>query len=110
MIKPPDHTWKSYAEFLLSTLPRYEQEWFKSRFDHFFWWWETVGGTIRGKVSRADVPDEDDPKLEAAHKAPSWRRIARCIITNDKLGRSLSFAQTARQWERYQEFRNVYGE
>lgn len=105
MQKPPGHSWKSYAEFLLSTLPRYEQEWFRRKFDHFFGWWLKHYG-----IEIDQVPDEADPALEAAKKAPSWRRIARAILVNDKIGKSLSFSQTKRQWEKYQEFREVYGE
>lgn len=105
MRKPPGHTWKSYAQFLLSTLPRYEAEWYKKKFERFFWWWEHHYG-----VKVGDVPDEADPKQEAARKAPSWRRIARAVITNDKLCRSLSFAQSPRQWEKYEEMKALYGE
>lgn len=105
MVKPPGHTWKSYADFLLASLPRYEREWYLAKFKHFFWWWEARRG-----ITLDMVPDEADPALEAARKTPSWRRICRCIITNDKLCRSLSFDQTKHQWEKYLHFREEYGE
>lgn len=103
MEKPPGHTWRSYAEFLLSTLPAYERQWYSDRFEHFFDWWEDRGIPI------GDVPDEADPKLEAAKQAPSWRRIARCLMTNDKLCKSLSFAQTKHQWDTWRWYQERYG-
>ena len=105
MTKPEGHTWKSYTEFLLSTLPAFLREWYLAKFKHFFWWWEKHYG-----IKVEDVPDEADPVLEQGKKAPSWRRLARCILVNDKIGKSLSFTQTKRQWEKYQEFREKYGE
>lgn len=105
MQKPPGHTWKSYTEFLLNTLPKYEKEWYQAKFDHFFKWFEKHEG-----IKKEDVPDEADPKLEAGKKAPSWRRLARAIITNDKICKSLSFSQTKGQWDKYLYFKEVYGE
>lgn len=105
MIKPPGHTWKSYTQFLLGTLPRYEMEWYLAKFKTFWKWWVKHYG-----IGENDAPDCADPKIEAARKAPTWRRLARVILTNDKIGRSISFSQTKRQWEKYQEFREVYGE
>ena len=105
MTKPEDHTWRSYAEFLLSTLPKFQQVWFKAKFEHFWWWWKK-----HYDIDLEDVPDEADPKLEASKKTPSWRRIARCILTNDIICKSLSFSQTKRQWQKYQALREEYGE
>jgi len=105
MIKPEGHTWKSYAEFLLNTLPKFEQEWYKKKFERFFYWWEHKYG-----IKREDVPDEANPKLEQQRKMPSWRRIARVLITNDKLCHRLSFSQTKGQWEKYLALKEEYGE
>lgn len=105
MVKPPGHTWKSYTQFLLATLPRYEREWYLAKFRVFFKWWKRHHG-----IEEEDAPDCADPKIEAARKAPTWRRLARVILTNDKLGRSISFSQTKRQWEKYQKFKEIYGE
>lgn len=105
MIKPEDHTWKSFAEFILSTLPRYEREWYMVKFRRFFWWWDKHYG-----INIDFVPDEAPPKGEAARKYPSWRRIARTLLTNDKICRSLSFGQTVGQWAKYMRFKEEYGE
>lgn len=105
MQKPDGHTWRSYSEFLLDTLPRFQAEWYRRKFARFFAWWEKELG-----ITLADVPDEAPPDVEAARKSPSWRRICRCILLNDMLCRSLTFDQTVRQWERYQALREEFGE
>jgi len=99
---PPGHTWKSYVEFLLETLPRYEAEWYRRKFKVFLEWWAEHG--------YPEIPDEGDPRLEAQKKVPSWRRIAKCILKNDRLCKSLSFAQTKNQYQKYLELREIYGE
>ena len=105
MEKPDEHTWRSYSEFLLDTLPKYQQVWFTAKFDNFFAWWEKEHG-----IAKEDVLDEASPKLEAAKKIPSWRRIARCILTNDVICKSLSYGQTKNQWKKYQALKEEYGE
>jgi len=103
VILPKGHTWKSYTEFLLETIPRYEAEWYRMKIKKFLDWWAKHGYPD-------GIPDEADPKLEVAKKAPSWRRIAKCILKNDKLCKSLSFNQTKNQYEKYQALREMYGE
>lgn len=105
MIKPKEHTWKSYAEFLLNTLPKFEQEWYKQKFKVFFTWYEKQQG-----IHLDDIPDQADPYLEQHKKVPSWRRICRVLLTNDKLCKGLSFAQTKGQWEKYLALKEEFGE
>jgi predicted phosphoadenosine phosphosulfate sulfurtransferase len=52
----------------------------------FLRWWSDKGIDC--------IPDEDDPRLEAARKAPSWRRIAKMLLRNDYWAKGLSFTQT----------------
>lgn len=101
-ILPEGHTWKSYTEFLLETLPRYEAEWYRRKFKVFLEWW--------AKHGYPEIPDAADPKLEAQKKVPSWRRLAKCILKNDRLCKSLSFAQTKNQYQKYLELKELYGE
>ena len=103
-ILPEGFTWKTYTEFLLQTLPRYEAEWYKRKFEVFFKWWEKHG------YPRDEIPDEADSHLEARKKIPSWRRLAKCILKNDRLCKSLSFAQTKYQYEKYKKLKEEYGE
>jgi predicted phosphoadenosine phosphosulfate sulfurtransferase len=50
---PPGHTWKSYCEFLLSTLPPYIGKMFRRKFESTFKVWLEKGAT----VLRTSLPD-----------------------------------------------------
>ena len=50
---PPGHTWKSYCEFLLSTLPPYIGQMFRRKFESTFRVWLEKGAT----VLRESLPD-----------------------------------------------------
>ncbi|MHA1347478.1 MAG: DUF3440 domain-containing protein [Candidatus Heimdallarchaeaceae archaeon] len=113
IVKPDDHTWKSYAKFLLETLPKHEKEWYLIKFKVFFKWWEKHGFPFD------EIPDDDLPQKHlrlkkpdgAYHKrGPSWKRICKCILKNDKLCKSLSFSGTKKQYEKYNELRNKYAQ
>ncbi len=95
---PHGHTWESYARFLLASLPEAEAEHYRVKIRWFLHWWEK-NGFARG------VPDEADPALEAAKKAPSWRRICKVILKNDRLCKGLTFSQTAP--ESYAKYRKI---
>ena len=83
---PPGHTWHSFARFLLETLPQAEREHFETKILAFLKW-HADRGFVDG------IPDEADPKLEAGKKAPSWRRICKVILKNDRMCRGLGFSQ-----------------
>jgi predicted phosphoadenosine phosphosulfate sulfurtransferase len=92
---PPGHTWRSFAEMLLSSLPDKAAEHFQAKIDvHRKWWMD------RGYPD--GIPDDADPKLEAARKAPSWRRICKAILRNDYWCKGLGFTQhRSGSYERY---------
>lgn len=50
---PPGHIWKSYCEFLLSTLPPYIGKMFRKKFESTFRVWLEKGAT----VLRSSIPD-----------------------------------------------------
>lgn len=50
---PPGHTWKTYCEFLLSTLPPYIGKMFRRKFESTFRVWLEKGAT----VLRSSLPD-----------------------------------------------------
>jgi len=93
---PKGHTWQSYAEFLLSTMPPHTAEHYRRKIATFLKWWDEKGAV-------PVVPDEADPQLEAKRKAPSWRRICKVLLKNDYWCKGLSFTQTKREMERQQE-------
>lgn len=83
---PPGHTWRSFAELLLDTLPPKTKRHFEAKIDvHRKWWMD------RGYED--GIPDEADQKLENKRKVPSWRRICKAILRNDYWCKTLGFSQ-----------------
>jgi predicted phosphoadenosine phosphosulfate sulfurtransferase len=95
---PPGHTWQSFVEFLLDSLPAEEADHYRDKIAVFVRWWRERG---------VDLPEEADPKLEAARKAPSWRRVAKVILKNDRLCKGLSFTQQMSTRTAYENYRRV---
>jgi predicted phosphoadenosine phosphosulfate sulfurtransferase len=94
---PASHpTWKSYVDFLLESLPEYEAEHYRNKIAVFMRWWQEKRGV--GMV------DEAPYEVESKKKAPTWRRVAKTILLNDRMCRRLSFSQqrsTETAYERY---------
>jgi len=89
-------TWQGFAEFLLSTMPAAEARHYKDKISVFLHWYESRGYPD-------GIPDEADSHAEAARKAPSWRRICKVILKNDRLCKGLGFSQTSSvAFEKYQ--------
>lgn len=89
VVLPEGHTYQSYARLLLDTMPPYLRDHYMEKIDKFLRWWEDEGVK--------EIPDHDDPKLEAARKIPSWRRICKVLLKNDYWCKGLSFSQTKRE-------------
>lgn len=89
---PGGHSWQSYCEFLLSTMPDSTAEHYRNKIGIFIRWWQKHGVPV--------IPQEADPHLEAKKKAPSWRRICKVLLKNDYWCRGLSFSQTKKEMEK----------
>ena len=89
---PPGHTYQSYAEFLLETMPPRLAEHYREKISRFLKWWEKEG--------IPEIPQEADPKEEALRAAPSWRRICKVLLKGDYWCKGLSFSQTKRDIEK----------
>ena len=98
---PIGHTYKSYAEFLLSTLPPAMASGYKEKIDKFIAWWRKSGVE--------EIPDFADPSMESSKKAPSWRRIVKMILKNDRYCKSLSFGMTKKDKQRQYDMIVQYG-
>lgn len=83
--KPDNHTWQSYTNYLLKSLPEKMQIHYKERFKKFI-----VGWKKRGYDK---IPDEAPHDLEVKCWAPSWKRMARCILRNDYYCKGLGQTQ-----------------
>jgi predicted phosphoadenosine phosphosulfate sulfurtransferase len=92
--KPAGHTWESFANLLLESLPPKTQDHFKNKIAVFIHWWQLKGYPT--------IPDEADPKAEAARDVPSWRRICKALLRNDYWCKGLSFGMhKSAAYERY---------
>lgn len=83
--KPPNHTWKSFTNLLLQTMPKKTREHYTVRFKKFIFGWHARGYAV--------VPDESPPELEAKCWAPSWRRMCKVLLRNDYWCKGLGQAQ-----------------
>lgn len=95
--KPEGHTWKSYTNYLLKSLPITTQKHYKERFVKFIAGWKKRG--------YLHIPDESPIELESACWAPSWRRMARCILRNDYYCKGLG--QTQPKSEAYEKYKAI---
>ena len=84
--RPEGHTWESFAELLLGSMPEPTAEHYRNKIAVFLRWWEERGFD-------SGIPDEVDAKDEAARRAPSWRRICKALLRNDYWCKGLSFSQ-----------------
>lgn len=85
--KPKNMSWQEYTNFLLKTLPKKTQKNYKQRFEKFIAGWMQRG--------YKQIPDEAPHSLEVKCWAPSWKRMARCILRNDYYCKGLGQTQPA---------------
>ena len=84
--KPEGHTWESFANLLVNSLPPKTKEHFENKIMlHIRWWMER--GYPEG------IPDAVEYALEAKRLAPSWRRICKSLLRNDYWCKGLGFTQ-----------------
>lgn len=82
---PPGHTWKSFCNMLLKTMPKKTSMHYRERFEKFIYGWKARGYET--------IPDEAPPELEAKCWVPSWRRMCKTILRNDYWTKGLGQAQ-----------------
>jgi predicted phosphoadenosine phosphosulfate sulfurtransferase len=93
---PSGHTYKTYAKFLLSTLPPHIEQHYRKKIYKFLKYWKKHKEELPNKR----LPDFGERKLEASRKVGSWRRIVKVLLKNDYWCKGLSFSQTKREMER----------
>jgi len=82
---PPGHTWESFTNLLLRSLPKPTREHYINRFRGFIKGWRGRGYD--------KIPDEAPKVLENKHWAPSWRRLAKVLLRNDWWCKGLGLTQ-----------------
>jgi predicted phosphoadenosine phosphosulfate sulfurtransferase len=84
--KPVNHSWKSFCNLLLSSLPKDTSTHYISKFKVFIKWWKDRGYP-------EGLPEEAPPHLESQKLAPSWRRLCKVLLRNDYWCKGLAFTQ-----------------
>lgn len=84
--KPDGHTWKSFCNLLLSTMPEVTREHYLERFRSWMKGWQS-----RGYYD--GIPDEAPRQLEKKYWAPSWRRLCKVLLRNDWWCKGLGLTQ-----------------
>lgn len=98
--RPENHTWESFAEMLVDSMPGPTAEHYRNKIAVFVkWWWHR--GYEHG------IPDEADPGLEAARRAPSWRRVCKALLRNDYWCKGLSFSQQNKNESSYARYNAI---
>ena len=93
--KPAGHTWQSFTELLLATMPAATRAHYTARFQSFLAGWSRRG-------YRDGIPDEAPRCLEKKQWAPSWRRLCKVLLRNDWWCKGLGLTQPkSAAYERY---------
>jgi predicted phosphoadenosine phosphosulfate sulfurtransferase len=93
--KPSGHTWKSFAEMLVASMPPKTESQYRNKILLFEKWW-----VARGYPD--GIPDDAPLALEAKREAPSWRRVCKSLLRNDYWCKGLGFSQhKSAAYERY---------
>jgi len=86
IIKPDNHTWRSFCVLLLKTMPKVTREHFLERFRKWIGGWRK-----RGYID--DIPDEAPLELEKKQWVPSYRRLCKVLLRNDWWCKGLGLTQ-----------------
>jgi len=120
---PKGHTWKSYCEFLLSTLPADVRTRYQAKLDTSIKFWKERGGVLgsdtvdklkeRGiniavgdktnyKTDKLPVRMDylDDIDISEFREIPTYKRMCICIMKNDHFCKYMGFSQTKCEMEK----------
>jgi len=128
---PPGHTWKSYMEFLLSTLPEGTRQNYLDKLRTSIKFWRKRGGvlsdraiqdlkdsgaamevieetnynTTKKTVRMEYLDDIDSPDFQYI---PTYKRMCVCIMKNDHLCKYMGFALNKKERERRKDAMEKY--
>lgn len=98
--KPDNHTYKSFCNLLLQSLPKPTREHYIRKFKGFMKGWQGRGYTT--------IPDEAPYTLENKMWAPSWRRMCKVILRNDYWCKGLGLTQPKSEaFKKYMELKKL---
>ena len=132
---PEGHTWKSYTQFLLDTLPARLRNNYVKKFNTSIKFWHETGGGLdeetiqellehgyhirRNGVSNytlnrksrivfiGKIPDHTDD-IKSTKDIPSWKRMCYCILKNDHTCRFMGFGISRQQQKQIDAIRSKY--
>jgi len=91
---PPGHTWKSFAELILASMPPKTADHYKDKLAVYLKWY-------RDRGFPNGIPDCQDNDT-GQHDKASWRRICKVLLRNDYWCKDLCFSPTkAASYEKY---------
>lgn len=98
--KPAQHTWRSFCNLLLQTMPKKTRDHYQIRFKKFIYGWHRRG--------YKEIPETAPPELEAKCWAPSWRRMCKVLLRNDYWCKGLGQTQPKSDaYARYKEMKKA---
>ncbi len=129
---PEGHTWKSFVEFLLSTLPAVTRQRYQRKLDVSIKFWKNKGGVLSEEVIRKlkerNIPIEvgdstnyktdkkpvrmdylDDIDIEEFKEIPTYKRMCLCILRNDHTCKYMGFALTKEETQLKESALKRYG-
>lgn len=95
--KPDGHTWQTFCNLLLKSLPKKTRDHYVIRFKKFISGWQDRGYN--------KIPDEIPIELENKCWGPSWRRMCKVILRNDYWCKGLG--QTQPKSDAYIQFKEI---
>ena len=122
-IKLPNcHTWKTYMEFLLSTLPEDIAANYTNKLNTSIKFWKEKGGCLSldviNKLKDLEIPFDvkentnyktnkkpvtmdyqDDIDIKEFNEIPTYKRMCICIMKNDHLCKFMGFSATKKETE-----------
>lgn len=131
---PKGHTWKTYMEFLLKTLPDSAAEGYRKKLAVSQRFWRETGGVLSSetikklkalkiKIDIGGVTNrkteklpvrmeyQDDIDIEEFREVPTYKRMCVCIMKNDHLckymGFTLSKTETELRSKAEQKYKNI---
>lgn len=120
---PKGHTWKSYMEFLLKTLPESASKGYREKLEISQDFWRETGGCLSSetieKLKALNIPFSLGPKsnrktdkipvtmeyideidIEEFREIPSYKRMCICIMKNDHLCKYMGFSLNKTEMEK----------
>jgi predicted phosphoadenosine phosphosulfate sulfurtransferase len=128
---PEGHTWRSYMEFLLKTLPESTEENYRKKLDTSITFWKEKGGVLSDEVIQKlrdrniniEVGESsnyntdkkpvrmdylDDIDIKEFRDIPTFKRMCITIMKNDHTGKYMGFSPTKTETQKRKSAINKY--